>query len=413
MSCDCDNENESTCPENSAENETLSSALENFITHFFGTLTKTDNSDGTVTWTLPCDLEEGIDGNPRLEGEGLACYFLRLLKEGVTGVNGRDAFATTTEDFTQPAVGNTVEVGVSTVAPFAVGQYVWGSTGGFYTITAIDPDDETVTLQNSYAPPHNLSAGSNVPSGTKILPSGVPETAGPQGPRGEPGPQGERGEQGPQGERGEQGPEGPQGPSGEPERFWVFRTAGVHEWVCPAGVTSVRVKAYGGGGGGGGGASTDNGGGNGYGGGGGEYAVRTVTVVPETLYSVTVGAGGAGGTGGDGDADGEAGGESSFADGVTTFLSAMGGGAGGNAVDGAEGAGGAGGTGTATTRLSGYAALAERGGHAGREGVGGFEGGDGEAPGGGGGGGIGDGGVGGSPGGAGGTGMVVIEDATP
>jgi hypothetical protein len=61
-------------------------------------------------------------------------------------------------------------------------------------------------------------------------------------------------------------------------------------WTAPAGVTSVRVEAWGGGGAGGGavkasGAGTYNGGG----GAGGAYAKGNVTVVPGMNYTVTVG----------------------------------------------------------------------------------------------------------------------------
>lgn len=65
-------------------NESLESALANFTEQFFGGLTKTA-VNGAVVWTLPCDLATGLEGNPRLEGEGLACYFLRLMEEGATG----------------------------------------------------------------------------------------------------------------------------------------------------------------------------------------------------------------------------------------------------------------------------------------------------------------------------------------
>lgn len=69
-------------------------------------------------------------------------------------------------------------------------------------------------------------------------------------------------------------------------------------WKAPTGVTAVYVTALGGGGGGGGnttwnGACADSGGG---GGGAGAFAFKNlVSVTPETVYSVEVGAGGAGG----------------------------------------------------------------------------------------------------------------------
>ena len=73
-------------------------------------------------------------------------------------------------------------------------------------------------------------------------------------------------------------------------------------WTCPAGVTSADVLLLGGGGGGGGGNVASESGG---GGGAGAYARKMITVVPLTVYTITIGAGGAagaqganGGTGG-------------------------------------------------------------------------------------------------------------------
>lgn len=60
----------------------MSSALNNFITAFFGSLTKTCVNN-QIVWTLPCNLEAGVEGTPRVAGEGLACYFLRLLSAEV------------------------------------------------------------------------------------------------------------------------------------------------------------------------------------------------------------------------------------------------------------------------------------------------------------------------------------------
>jgi hypothetical protein len=73
-------------------------------------------------------------------------------------------------------------------------------------------------------------------------------------------------------------------------RTSTFSTAGTTVWLCPAGVTSVTVKCYGGGGGGGRRAGVGVTGG----GGGGAYASKiNVPVTPGTIYTVVVGAGGA------------------------------------------------------------------------------------------------------------------------
>lgn len=73
-SCGCD-----------AANEPLASTLNNFVTEFFGTVTKTCVNNAVV-WTLPCDLDDGIPGFPRVDGEGLACYLIRISAAG--GLSG-------------------------------------------------------------------------------------------------------------------------------------------------------------------------------------------------------------------------------------------------------------------------------------------------------------------------------------
>lgn len=80
MSCSC-NCNPCTCGTAcNAADEPLSSALNNFITSFYGTVTRTCVNN-EVIWTLPCDLDSGDPDFPRNSGEGLACYFLRFINE--------------------------------------------------------------------------------------------------------------------------------------------------------------------------------------------------------------------------------------------------------------------------------------------------------------------------------------------
>ena len=114
-------------------------------------------------------------------------------------------------------------------------------------------------------------------------------------------------------------------------------------WVCPAGITSVKVECWGGGGAGGGTSSiyTYSGGG-----GGGAYTVNTVAVVPGITYTITTGTGALGGFGNGGNGT-----ASSFVNGATTLVTAPGG-IGGTKVNGVSsivpglGEGGAGGIGT-------------------------------------------------------------------
>jgi hypothetical protein len=86
-------------------------------------------------------------------------------------------------------------------------------------------------------------------------------------------------------------------------------------WTCPAGVTSATVQGWGGGGSGGGATGNPAAGG---GGSGGAYTSATLTVVPGTVYTVTVGSGGTGSTGA-----GASGGSSWFSS--STTLLAVGG----------------------------------------------------------------------------------------
>ena len=73
----------------------------------------------------------------------------------------------------------------------------------------------------------------------------------------------------------------------------TYSTAGTTSWLCPTGVTSIQVEAWGGGGGGGGVTSISSAAGGG--GAGGNYIKKSLTVSPGSTYLISVGAGGAGG----------------------------------------------------------------------------------------------------------------------
>lgn len=93
------------CTESTATCESLPSALDNFIKHFFGSVVKT-LVDGKIQWTLPCDLEEGLPGNPRAENEGLACYFLRLFSDGILSIPSGTEFKNNFSANADPSTGN-------------------------------------------------------------------------------------------------------------------------------------------------------------------------------------------------------------------------------------------------------------------------------------------------------------------
>lgn len=139
----------------------------------------------------------------------------------------------------------------------------------------------------------------------------------------------------------------------------TYNTPGTYTWTCPAGVTSIRVEAYGAGGGGGrGDGSNFHGGG---GGGGGAYTVNNaVAVSPGQNYTIVIGAGGAGGTNSNGLNGGDGGNTSGT---FITTVTANGGKGGQSYANGrAGGAGGTGGTRNGGTGANGTAAQSGGGG---------------------------------------------------
>lgn len=98
MSC-CSTHTHTECDPN---NEPLSSALNNFTTEFFGTVTKSC-VNGVVVWTLPCDLAAGSAQFPRDSGESLACYFSRF----VTSFSAAQAYATGQKGYRSTVLTNT------------------------------------------------------------------------------------------------------------------------------------------------------------------------------------------------------------------------------------------------------------------------------------------------------------------
>ena len=96
----------------------------------------------------------------------------------------------------------------------------------------------------------------------------------------------------------------------------IYTTSGT--WICPAGVTTIQVEAWGGGGGGGGAANTNNY--RGAGGGGGAYQkIVSLSVTPGQSYTVTIGSGGIAGTV---SANGGSGGNSTLMLGAATLFTA-------------------------------------------------------------------------------------------
>lgn len=136
MSCSC-NSNPCTCHSCDAADEPLSSALTNFTNAFFGTVTKTCVNN-EVVWSLPCDLDSGVPDFPRIAGEGLACYFLRLLAQSCCCFIPNNTILVDDKCYTtfQSAYDAAIALPGTQAIPMYIGETDFPSTMGDLTLTA-------------------------------------------------------------------------------------------------------------------------------------------------------------------------------------------------------------------------------------------------------------------------------------
>lgn len=226
----------SPCKEVSATNETLPSALENFIFHFFGSVTKTV-INGRVVWTLPCDLATGLPANPRPIDEGLACYFLRLFREGIVGLtgaqgpkgnagtNGKDGFTFVAVNFAtpNPVICPTMQIEVTNGSVILEGSLIFIETAGWFEVTAVTGNAVAIKCKQLLSNP-----AATVVAGSLVL------TTGPAGPQGVKGPKGDKGDKG---ETGSTGPTGTNGTNGE-----SAKTTTTADYTQPAAGSTVVVS---------------------------------------------------------------------------------------------------------------------------------------------------------------------------
>jgi len=196
----------------SAENEPLSSVLDNFVTLLLGNLEKTV-VDGSVVWVLPCDLDTGLPDNPKLEDEPVLCYFQRLLVEGIQGLQGEEGedgeagadgqagFTFTSASFDQPTEESpniTIQVEVGSLVP--IGSTIFVEESGYYEVVSRSTNTCQCALLEAV-----LSPVDPVTPGSLVLVSGPEGPTGPVGPEGPEGPQGDVGDDGPAGDDGADG----------------------------------------------------------------------------------------------------------------------------------------------------------------------------------------------------------------
>lgn len=169
-------------PGNTPQCESLPSQIENFTLQFFGTVVKTE-IDGKVVWSLPCQLDVGLPENPRGVDEGLACYFLRLFRDGIGGLkgdrgcpgtngqNGMNAYAVVKQSYAQPSLGSPLAQIVIFANPAIVtGLYVFVQNSGYYLVTDVQPGGVVFVTFVQAAD----NALATVPAGSLMIPCGPP-----------------------------------------------------------------------------------------------------------------------------------------------------------------------------------------------------------------------------------------------
>lgn len=214
MSCNSNCSPCSPCESVSASNEPLPSALQNLVEAFFGSITKTV-VNGQVIWTLPCEMEQGLPANPRLEGEGVGCYLLRLIEDGIVGLtgetgeqgppgqDGKSGYTFVAFDFATPTEEcGTVQIEVDDGASILIGAYVFVEATGWFEVVAKTGNQVGIKLIELLT-----GAPATVPAGSFVL------VSGPRGPVGSKGSKGDAGEKGDDGDPGTPGATGATGAS--------------------------------------------------------------------------------------------------------------------------------------------------------------------------------------------------------
>jgi hypothetical protein len=197
MSCGCNNSTYSNtcCPEvpyPSISSESVPSLIDNLVYALYGTINKTISS-GRVIWDIPCDPNNTVEifDQPRLDGEGLMCYFIRLANDGTflgaTGPIGPlgPLGPLGATGATGPSGGPTGATGATGVLPPSNFGNVWSYngngtqtvfdiTGGLsiissaylVTIDGIFQKTTNYTIDNVI--PRTLTMSQAVPSGSEI-----------------------------------------------------------------------------------------------------------------------------------------------------------------------------------------------------------------------------------------------------
>lgn len=146
-----------------------------------------------------------------LRGVGMSSYIDSPAGAGPTGPQGNNAYTSTTANFEQPEVGDSVTILVFGSAWVIAGQAIAIDNAGTYLVVSV-PSSTSIEVRN-------LGYDGNVTPGSIIsFPAAI-------------GPIGLRGATGPQGPAGATGATGATGPAGPQDRIWGASTSGTNAAV--------------------------------------------------------------------------------------------------------------------------------------------------------------------------------------
>lgn len=126
------------------ENETLASALNNFILNFYGAIAKTV-VNGEVVWVLPCDLSTGIPGYPRDPSMGTACYFKSIFESFGSQITDAEAAALAAEAAATNAVAVAAAAEIAAAAAQATADAAAADIAALGTMSAQDSDSVSIS----------------------------------------------------------------------------------------------------------------------------------------------------------------------------------------------------------------------------------------------------------------------------
>jgi hypothetical protein len=115
---------------------------------------------------MSCDCNTLVIGEAGAPGpQGLSGI------NGTNGTNGLNAFTTTSASFVQPSVGSPVTFSVVENRWIAVGQTVYISQAGFYTVSALGGSPSFSSVTANLVSTDGISVGGTVTSGRQVSPS--------------------------------------------------------------------------------------------------------------------------------------------------------------------------------------------------------------------------------------------------